>query len=170
MTDPTETPAEAKRRRRLINLGEAIALAALIISALGLWHSWSGKDDKPAVVVEKSRSIPLALRGKVEDDGKRLAISPVEPGHALESLTLRAPGKASIDLGSDPSLSASAVEALLPGGNKEGGGAVVVTVAARYIEAGNERTGGGRYRIAYHWTGGGLFGGHSLRLTGITRG
>ena len=32
MTDPTETPAEAKRRRRLINLGEAIALAALIFA------------------------------------------------------------------------------------------------------------------------------------------
>ena len=43
MNDPVETPAEAKRRR-LINLGEVIALAALIISALGLWNSWSNRD------------------------------------------------------------------------------------------------------------------------------
>ena len=50
MTDPAETPSQAKRRR-LINLGEAIALAALIISALGLWNGWSNRNDKPAVVV-----------------------------------------------------------------------------------------------------------------------
>ena len=169
MIDPVETPAEAKRRR-LINLGEAIALAALIISALGLWNSWSNKNDKRPVVVEKPQSIPLALRAKVGNDGKTMAISPVEAGHALESLTLRAPGKAPIELGGEPSLSASAVEALLPNGTKEGSGTLGVTFVARYIEAGNERTGGGRYRIAYHWTGGGLFGGHSLRLTGLTRG
>ena len=35
MPEPAETPAQAKRRR-LINLGEIIALAALVISALGL--------------------------------------------------------------------------------------------------------------------------------------
>ena len=169
MTDPTETPSQAKRRR-LINLGEAIAIAALIISALGLWNGWSGRNDKPTVVMEKTRSVPLALRGKVESDGKALTISPVEAGHALESLTLSAPGKAPLDLGSEPSLTASAVEALLPASKKEGNGTIRVTVSARYIEAGNERTGGGRYRIAYRWAGGGLFGGHSLRLTGFTRG
>ncbi len=168
MTDPIETPSQAKRRR-LINMGEVIALAALIISALGLWKGWS-KDGTPAIVVEKSRAIPLALRGKVENDGKALAISPVESGHALETLTLSAPGKTPLDFGSEPSLTASAVEGLLPEGKKAGNGAIRVTVSARYIEAGSERTGGGHYRIAYRWAGGGLFGGHSLRLTGFTRG
>ena len=170
MTDPAETPSQAKRRR-LINLGEAIALAALIISALGLWNGWSNRNDKPAVVVSTSRSIPLALRGKLEDDGKRLAIAPVEPGHALETLTLTAPGKPALDLGSEPQLSASAVEGLLnPARKKEGTGSLRVNFAARYIEGGIERRGGGAYWIAYRWTDGGLFGGHSLRLTGMTRG
>ena len=169
MNNPAETPAEAKRRRRLINLGETIALAALVISALGLWNGWSKRDEKPAVAVEKPRSIPLVLRGKVEDDGKTLAISPVEAGHALESLTLTAPGKPPIELGGEPTLSASAVEALLPAAKKEGTGSLRITIDARYIEAGIERRGGGGYRLDYRWAGGGLFGGRYLRLTRLTR-
>ena len=168
MTDPVETPSQAKRRR-LINLGEVIALAALTISALGLWNGWSNRDGKPAVVVEKPRSIPLALRGKVEDGGKTLAIAPVEASHALDSLTVTASGKPPIELGSEPRLSASAIEALLPDTKKEGAGSLRLTVDAHYIEAGVERRGGGRYRLDYRWENSGLFGGHSLRLTRLTR-
>ena len=102
MPDPIPTESS---RRRWINLGEGVAVVGLIISGLALWNSWS-KEDRPAVVVEQARAIPLALRGKVEDDGKRLAIAPVEPGHALEALTLTVAGKPPIDLGSDPTLTA----------------------------------------------------------------
>ncbi len=156
-------------KRRWINLGEGVAVVGLIISGLALWNSWS-RDDRPAVVVEHAKAIPLALRGKVEDDGKSLIISPVEPGHALESLILNAPGKPRIDLGGEPRLSASAVERLLDNARKDGTGALRVTLDARYIEAGTERRGAGPYRLSYRWTGGGLFGGQSLRLTGMTRG
>ena len=167
MPDPQSTDSN---RRRWINLGEGVAVIGLIISGLALWNSWS-KDDRPKVVVEHARAIPLALRGKLEDDGKRLAIAPVEPGHALETLTLTAPGKPALDLGGEPRLSASAFEGLLnPARKKEGTGSLRVNFAARYIEGGIERRGGGAYWIAYRWTDGGLFGGHSLRLTGMTRG
>lgn len=166
MPDPHPTDIN---RRRWINLGEGVAVIGLIISGLALWNSWS-KDDRPAMVVEHPRAIPLALRGKVEDDGKRLAIAPVEPGHALESLTLTLPGKPPIDLGSDPALVANVVEHLLPEGKKDGTGALRVTLDARYIEAGTERRSTARYRLAYRWADGGLLGGHSLRLTGLTRG
>lgn len=170
MADARETADQAKRRR-LINLGELIALAALIVSGLGLWNGWSGRNDKPAVVVAASPSVRLALRGKLADNGKSLAITPVEPGHALETLTLTAPGKPALDLGSDPTLTASAVEGLINSARKkEGTGSLRVTFAARYIDGGTERRGGGAYWIAYRWTDGGLFGGHSLRLTGMTRG
>jgi len=106
MTEPT--PSERAARRRLINLGEAIAAAALIISALGLWNSWRSKDDsRPAVVIEPRTAVPLALRGKIGDDGKTLLISAVEPGHALDSLTLTIAGKAPIAVGSAPVRAAS---------------------------------------------------------------
>ena len=86
------------------------------------------------------------------------------------STTLTVNGKPPIDLGSDPSLSAGAVEALLPDGKKDGSGSLMANLAARYIEGGTERRGNARYRLAYRWTGGGLFGGKSLRLKGMTRG
>ena len=156
-------------RRRWINLGEGVAVIGLIISGLALWNSWS-KEDRPAVVVEKARTVPLALRGRLEGDGKRLAIAPVESGHALESLTLTAVGKPPLDLGGDPMLTVDAVERLLPEGKKEGIGALLVALDAHYIEAGTERRSTARYRLAYRWRPGGLIGGPTLRLTGLTRG
>ena len=166
MPDPIPTESN---RRRWINLGEGVAVVGLIISGLALWNSWT-KDDRPAVVVEQARAIPLALRGKVEDDGKRLTIAPVESGHALESLTLTVPGKPPIDLGSDPSLTADAIQRLIPDGKKQGSGALSATLDARYIEAGTERRATARYRLTYRWTDGGLLSGSSLRLTGLKRG
>ena len=44
--------SEQKARRRWINLGEMIALGALVVSALGLWITWkSDNQDKTARVV-----------------------------------------------------------------------------------------------------------------------
>ena len=68
-------------------------------------------------------------------------------------------------------MAASQVETLLPdGASKRGAGTLAISIDARYIEAGTDRRGGGLYRLGYSWIDGGLFGGHSLRLTGLTRG
>lgn len=171
---PEPTDAERRSRRRMLNLGEAIAIGALSVSALGLWNQWRGHDDdksKPTTVVEQKVAVPLALRGKVEDGGKALTIAPVDPGHALDSLTLTVPGKPAIEVGSDGLITASAVEAAVPPPAKDKtSGTVTVTTAAHYIELGKDRRGGGTYRLSYRWEGGGLFGGRSLRLTGFSRG
>ena len=44
-----------------------------------------------------------------------------------------------------------------------------VRIDARYVEAGADRRGGGSYVLRYRWEGGGLFGGRSIRLTGLSR-
>ncbi len=44
-----------------------------------------------------------------------------------------------------------------------------VRIAARYVEAGADRRGGGNYVLRYKWEGGGLFGGRSLRLVGLSK-
>ena len=96
-----ETESE-RRRRRWITLGELIALAALVVSAFGVWISYKASDkDGPTRVVEQRQPIPLTLRAKREDDGERLQISPVEDSHALQSLTVTIAG-ASIEVGSVP--------------------------------------------------------------------
>ncbi len=170
MTDTPQTDAQ-KIRRRWINLGEFVAVAGLFISGLALWNSWGGRGPDEKTVIEKeAKPIPLALKGRIEDDGKLLVLSPVESGHALDSLTLTANGH-ELNAGSDGRISAVEVENLLAEkGERKGDGRVSVKIAARYVELGNDRHGGGRYVIAYRWVDGGLFSGKSLRLTAFNRG
>jgi hypothetical protein len=163
-----------RHRRRWINLGELIALAALIVSAVGVWISWksSGAPDKPTQVVEQRQVIPLTLRAKADRDGRTLTISPVESSHALESLTLTIAGAPPIQVGSDGELDSSDVEPALKAHDKEPKDKTLslpVRIAARYVEAGADRKGGGAYTLHYRWEGGGLFGGRSLRLVSLSR-
>ena len=168
----TETKAERRSRLRWVTLGEAVAVSAVIISALGLWISWPTGNDKPASVIEQRASIPLALRGETQDDGRRMILSPVEESHAIDSLAIAITrsGKP-IEVGSDGRLAASAVEAELGDAAEEGDGThrVRVEITTRYVEAGKDRTSGGSYVLSYRWEDGGLFGGRSLRLTGLSR-
>jgi hypothetical protein len=167
-----ETESE-RQRRRWITLGELIALAALIVSALGVWISWKDSGhDKPAPAVEKSRAVPLILRAKAESNGASLAISPVEPDQALESLTVTLPDRTQLQVGSDGELAATDVASALKDRDKEPKDqtlAISVRMDARYVDAGTDRRGGGTYVLHYRWEGGGLFGGRSLRLVSLSR-
>ena len=169
-----ETEAQRKARLRWVTLGEAIAIAALIISAAGLWLSWktSGNDKGPTEVVEKRQAIPLALRAKSENDGRVLTIEPVEAGHALQSLDVTVAGASEIEVGSDGQLDASDLENALGDKAEDGKGThrVRVRVASKYVEAGADKSATGSYVISYRWEGGGLLGGRSLRFSGFTRG
>jgi hypothetical protein len=164
---------DEKTRRRLINLGELIAIAALMVSAAGVWIAWkSSREDKPTRVVEQRSAVLLALRGSADGDGRTLTIMPADPSHALESLTVTIKGASPIDVGSDGRLAASDVEGALKGREKEAKDvthSVAVRIAARYVEAGADRRGGGNYVLRYKWEGGGLFGSRSLRLMGLSR-
>lgn len=172
MNDKANSEAARKSRLRWVTLGEAIAIAALIVSAAGVWLSWSGSDEGPTTVVEKRQSVPLALRGKPVDDGQTLEISPVESGHALQSLNVIVAGSSAIDVGSDGELSASDLEKALGDKAAEGKGThrVNVRMDARYVEAGADKTANGSYVIGYRWESGGLLSGRSLRITSMSRG
>ena len=164
--------SDTQSRRRWIALGEVIAIAALIVSALGVWIAWKGSsNDQPTRVVEQREQIPLTLRGTVERDGRELVIAPVEQSHAIESLTLTVAGASPIELGSDGTLDASDIEGAVKG--KDGGDkdthSISVRIAARYVEMGADRKGGGTYVLRYRWEGGGLLGGRSLRFVGLSR-
>lgn len=165
--------SESERRRRWVNLGEIIAIAALIVSALGVWIAWrSSSEDRPTRIVEQRQPIPLMLRAKREDDGSTLQISPVESSHALESLKITLPGASPIEVGSDGELDASDVESALKGRDEEPKDRTVsvpIRIDARYVEMGKERRTSGTYILRYMWKGGGLFGGRSLHLVGLSR-
>jgi hypothetical protein len=157
-------------KRRWISLGEIIAVAALIVSAVGVWIAWkSSTSNQPTRVVEQRQPIPLTLRGTVQDDGRKLLISPVESSHALEWLTLTIKGAYPIELGSDGTLDADTVGSKVKKDEDKGAHSVTVRIDARYVEMGKDRRGGGNYVLRYRWEGGGLLGGRSLRLEGLSR-
>jgi hypothetical protein len=165
--------SEERARRRWITLGEVIALAALIVSAFGVWIAWkSSNQDRPTKVVEQRSAVPLALRGTVDSDGRSLTLIPADPSHALESATLTIKGASPIEIGSDGRLSASDVESALKSHDKENKDvaySVPVRISAHYIESGADRRGGGSYVLRYKWQGGGLFGGRSIQLVGLSK-
>jgi hypothetical protein len=166
--------SDSESRCRWINLGELIAIAALIVSAVGVWIAWkSSNEDKPTRIVEQRSAVPLALRGSPDGAGETLTITPADAGHALEGLTVTIKGAPPIEVGSDGRLSASDVEAALKDREKEAKDvtrSVPARIAARYVEMGKDRRGGGNYVLRYKWEGGGLFGGRSLRLVGLSKG
>jgi hypothetical protein len=168
----SETPEQRRRRLRWLTLGELLAVIAVAISALGLWKTWTSDDRPTAVVVEQRRPIALTLRGKPENDGRSLVISPVEQSHALQSLTITLAKTASpLSIGSDGELSAEDVENAL-GKNADGGKGthrVRARIQADYVEAGEIRHSSGNYTLAYRWQGGGLLSRKSLRLLSLTR-
>src|SRR5205823_1952386 len=114
----SESP-EARARRRWINLGELIALAALVVSALGAWIAWKSRsEDRPTRVVEQKPAVPLALRGVPSSDVRTLTVVPADPLHALALLTVTIKGAAPIDIGSDGRVSASDIQTALKGRDK----------------------------------------------------
>jgi len=169
MSEISGTEAKKRSRLRWVTLGESIAIAALIISGLGLWREFTKPDDKP-VVVEKTSSIPLTLRGRAQDEGRSLEITPVENSHALQSLTITA-GASKIELGSDGALDAKTVEDALGKSveKDEATHRLRVRIEAKYVEAGADKSATGSYVVRYRWEGGGLFNGRSLRIAGLSR-
>ncbi len=165
--------SDSRTRRRWISLGEIIALAALAISAIGVWIAWkSSNEDKTTRIVEQRQTIPLTLRGSVEQEGRELVIAPVESSHALESLTVTIKGAPPIEIGSDGKLDASDLESALKdrGKDRKGNLSLPIRIDVRYVEAGSDRRRSAPYQLRYRWEGGGLFGGRSIRLTGLTKG
>ena len=159
--------------RRGIGFGEIIGLSALVISGLGVWIAWqSANRDGPTRVVEQRAAIPLTLRARAKNDGRKLIVEPVEPGHALQSLRLTIAGVKAISAGSDGEVEARDIEDALKvaGGERKGSHSQPVQIVARYVEAGTDKSRTATYQLRYHWEGGGLFGGRSLRLDGLSRG
>ena len=85
--------SESERsRRRWITVGELIAIAALIVSALGVWISWKNSGpDGPAEVIEQRQPIPLTLRGQRGDLADREGAQRQFPGRHRRRMNGRMP-------------------------------------------------------------------------------
>jgi hypothetical protein len=88
---------ESKRRSRLrwITLGEAVAIAAVVISGIGLWQGYvDRREDRSEKAQEEARATspaPFYLRASADADGSTLSLRPVVADHAIQSQSIRFP-------------------------------------------------------------------------------
>ena len=113
-----ETPEErreaAKIRRRWISLGEAVAVAAVLISAATLWNSYaerkSAEADRTAAAQKEGKvEAALVLRARSADEGKRLTLEAVDPDQVIQSQRVILPsalGVQPIETAGDPRIEA----------------------------------------------------------------
>lgn len=163
---------ETKRRRRWLNLAEFVAVAGLVIAALGFWNSWSERRDaaeekRTAAAGEAKARARLDLRARVED-GRRVLLT--DPRHELQEVTIAFPAALGVE---ERRPAADAViergwfaDALLKatdGGPDEREGRLPVLVTARYLDGEEQRTASAIVDVVWR-TDGRLLSGRSLEI------
>ncbi|OYY90880.1 MAG: hypothetical protein B7Y45_05505 [Sphingomonas sp. 28-66-16] len=98
MSDVPDTPAEkaeaAAIRRRWVTLGEIVAIAGLIISALALWSSWAERradetERRSEKASEAKARAAILLTATPEAGGKRLVVK--DAAHSLQAISIAFP-------------------------------------------------------------------------------
>ena len=189
MSDP-ETPqerAEARAlRRRWISIGEAVAVAGVVIAALGFWNNYSERQDAAA---ERAIERQAAAKGKAEEmaalkrvrlvtsavDGKGITIAAPE-GCALQSTEIRFPAALGVDSRSTVvthRIEAEWVAAPLlkatDGGPDRREGRLPVLIAATCTGADGDHNETAIYDLLWRTEPGGVLSGRALRLRGLVR-
>lgn len=173
MTEPgSETVEDRARRRRWLNLAELVAVAGVLIAALGLFLNWSDRREaaaeRAATTVAGAR---LELSATPADDGRTLRLS--DARHELSDVTVRYP--AALGLAARRPAGEPAIETvpfrdtllkLTDGGEDDRSGRLPVLITASYVDGDATRTASGIYDVI--WRTRGRFGkGRALELTGL---
>lgn len=175
-----ETPAEraeaAAIRRRWVTLGEIVAIAGLVISALALWSSWSERrTDEAARRIEKTTEARTrtAITLTATPVGNGAALKLADPAHPIQGIKVTFPS--AIGIGPHSSAAgpqikarwfAPALLALTDKGPDDREGRLPVIIAADYWDGDRHVTDTARYDIVWR-TEGRLLQGRALRLEGI---
>lgn len=100
---PEERQAEAARvRRRWLTLGELLAIAAVLISALTLWNSYrertTSEAERHAEAAKSSHAAAvLVLKATPERDGRTLQLTPRADSQTIQSQTIIFPKALGLD-------------------------------------------------------------------------
>ncbi|HEX8447013.1 MAG TPA: hypothetical protein VF649_10410 [Sphingomonas sp.] len=183
----TETPKEkaesARIRRRWVTLGEVLAVAAVAISGLSLWNSYTERQDER---IEKSGEAAratianrtLLLKAIADRSARRLDLAPLRPEQSIQSQTIRFPaalGLSPIDTTGDARIESgwfdtALVKARRAAGMKpetRGDERLPVLLTTRYLADGVLVTDHAIYDIGYA-TDTAFLSGTSVRLRGLS--
>ncbi|MHC9420318.1 hypothetical protein ACYZX9_17165 [Sphingomonas citri] len=169
-------------RRRWITLGEVLALAAVLISALTLWSNWSDRrDDKVAKAEEStrasSRAATLTLVASAASKD-RLTLRPAAEVQSVQSQTLLFPSALGLDpveTTGEPRIEGDWFEGALKKAraaahrpdDSRGDEQMPVAIVTRYLVDGAPHEDVALYDIGYSISGH-LFSGHSISLRGLS--
>lgn len=171
-----ETPDQARTRRRWVTLAELVAVAGVIIAALGFWNSWSERRDaqaeRAATASSEARASGRAdLTASVENGGGRLLLK--DARHDLQSVTISFPRALGADRQepvADPVIDAAGIAdpmlKLTDGGPDDREGRLPVLVTTRWLDGDTEHRATDTYDLIWE-THGRLGRGRALTLKGL---
>jgi len=184
MADTPKERAEAARvRRRLLNLGEIVAILAVVISGLTFWNSYRERTNAEAEhAAESAQSAKKAslmiLKATPDKDGRTLALAPRADEQAIQSQTIRFPSKLGVspaETSSDTRIEKSWFESALVSARKAAGvedapgdARLPVLIETHYLTDGDPHVDRAIYEIGYA-TSHSFIGGTDVHLRGLSR-
>ena len=182
---PQERQEKARMRRRWLTLGELLAIAAVAISGLTLWNSYSERthaesERQGAESKAAKRAGLLLLKATPDADGRVLTLLPQGDDQAVQGQTIRLPsafGLTPVETTGDARIERDWFDAALVKARKDGGlktetsgdARLPVLVVTRFLTGGEAHVDRAVYQIGYAAAGGGLFSGTRIRLRGMSR-
>ena len=171
-------------RRRWLTLGELLAIAGVVISALALWNSYrertAGEAKQTAETVASQRkAATLVLKAVADKDGRTLALSPRAEEQAIQGQTIRFPaalGLQPVETSSDARIERGWLDEALVKARKEAGAKpetagdarLPLLVTTTFLADGDPHVDRAVYQIGYR-TEHGLLSGTTVRLRGLSR-
>lgn len=173
----TETPDQARTRRRWITLAEAVAVAGVLIGALTLYLSWSEKreeraDRAAAARSEKRAASVITLRATRSKGGDRLDLG--DAAHPVDSIDVAFPTALEVPARSGlvkPAIDREWIErAVLDLSNDQRSGRVPVLITSTFWEGADKHIDRAIYDVAWTRDAGGLGGllGDGIKLEGMS--
>jgi hypothetical protein len=172
----SETVEERTRKRRWLTLAEFVAVAGVLIGAIGLYLNWADKREERTAQAEASAkqakvSRVVRLEGAVASDGDTIALS--DSTHQIETIDLAFPAKLGVAARAgvpQPRIEKdwfkSALLKVTDGGRDEAEGRLPVLITAYWWDADVKRSDRAIYDVVWR-TQGQTFAGRSLDLTGL---
>jgi hypothetical protein len=180
---PQERAEAARVRRRWLTLGEVVAIAAVLISALTFWNSWrerqNSEAERAAESVQSQRKASMLLLNATPDkNGRRLSLTPRADSQAIQNQVVYFPAMLKVDpaqTSGDARIERdwfgdALVDARDDAKIKDGVGdsRLPVLIETRYLTDGDPHVDRTIYEVGYA-TEHGLFGGTSILLRGLSR-
>jgi len=179
-----EQAAEAAAiRRRWINLGEVLAVVAVVISGLTLWNSYQERSNSETDRVKTEQkaqiqSSTLVLRATPEKEGHRLNLAAMASDQAIQSQTISFPGAlglSPVETAGDPRIESGWFDSALHKARKEAGldekstgdARLPILVTSQFLSNGEMKTDSAIYDLGYRISSG-FLSGTDVRMRGLS--